>query len=86
MDSEKGYSLRVVNVIIYLDCLCNISREGNGDPLQWKLLLGAVHGLRIAMASLAIGFEACGLQQLWRTGSVIIVHGLSCSVACGDLK
>ena len=50
---------------------------------EWKLLFVALHGLLIAVASLVIGSQACGLQELWCTGSVIIVHGLSCSVACG---
>ena len=50
---------------------------------EWKLLFVALHGLLIAVASLVTGSEACRLQKLWRTGSVIIVLGLSCSVACG---
>ena len=31
------------------------------------------------------GFSSCGLraQKLWRAGSVVVIHGLSCSTACG---
>ena len=61
------------------------------------LLFIAVHGLFIAVASLVAeyGLQARGLQQLWHvgsvvvarglqsTGTVVVVHGLSCSVACG---
>ena len=61
------------------------------------LLFVAVCGLLIAVASLAVehGLQACGLQQLWHvgsvvvacglqsTGSVVVAHRLSCSTACG---
>ena len=49
-----------------------------GFLLQWLLLL------RI-MGSRRVGFSSCGAwaQQLWRVGSVVVVHGLSCSAACG---
>ena len=61
------------------------------------LLFVVVHGLLIAVASLVAehGLQACGLQQLWHVGSVLVAHrlqsagsvvvshGLSCSVACG---
>ena len=61
------------------------------------LLFVAVHGLLIAVASLVGEHElqARGLQQLWlaglvvvacglqSSGSVVVVHGLSCSAACG---
>ena len=60
-------------------------------------LFVAVRRLLIEVASLVAehGLQACGLQQLWymgsvvvarrlqSTGSVVVVHGLSCSVACG---
>ena len=51
---------------------------------HWMAFLVAAHGL-----------QACGLQQLWhvgsvvvahrlqRAGSVFVAHGLSCSAACG---
>ena len=41
--------------------------------LQWLLLMQS------------IGFGACGLQQLWtlEPGSIVVVHGLSCPLACG---
>ena len=31
------------------------------------------------------GFSGCGVwaQELWLAGSVVVVHGLSCSAACG---
>ena len=56
-----------------------------GFPL-WRPLFVSEHGL-----------QACGLQQLWHvgsvvlprglqsTGSVVVVPGLSCSTACGIL-
>ena len=60
------------------------------------LLFVAVHGLLIAVASLAaehgpqVGFSSCGTwaQQLCLTGSraqssAVVTHGLSCSTACG---
>ena len=49
------------------------------------LLFVAVHGLLTAVASLVAehGLQAHGLQQLWHAGSVVVVHGLSCSAACG---
>ena len=61
-----------------------------GFSLQWLLLLQST-------GSIDTGFSSCstraqqlwcassrvrGLQQLWRAGSVV-VHGLSCSAACG---
>ena len=58
-----------------------------------------VHGSRLLTAAAALVAEhrlqACGLQQLQRMGSVVVtpgfksvgsvvaVHGLSCSLACG---
>ena len=64
---------------------------------NWGLLFVAVHGLLIVVASLATehGLQVHGLQQLWHldsvvvarglqsTGSVVVAHGLSCSIACG---
>ena len=49
------------------------------------LLFVAVCRLLIEVASLAAehGLQACGLQQLWHVGSVVVVCWLSCSVACG---
>ena len=43
-----------------------------------------LHGLLTAVASFVAehGFWVCGLQQLHHVGSVTVVHGLSCSVAC----
>ena len=29
------------------------------------------------------GAHACGLQELWNTGLVVVIHGLSCSIAHG---
>ena len=64
---------------------------------KWGLLFIAVHRLLIAVASLVVKhrLQACGLQQLWHmgsvvvahglqsAGSVVVAHGLSCSAACG---
>ena len=64
---------------------------------EWGLLFIAVRRLLIAVASLVAehGLQAHRLQQLWHmgsvvvayglqsAGSVVVVHGLSCSVACG---
>ena len=53
-----------------------------GSSLRWLLLL-RVTGSRV-QASVVV---ACGLivviPRLYRTGSVVVVRGLSCSVACG---
>ena len=51
------------------------------------LLFIAVRRLLIVVASLIAehGLQAHGLQQLWHTGSVVVAHGLSCSMACGIL-
>ena len=64
---------------------------------EWGLLFVAVRELLSAVASFVAEhrLQARGLQQLWRTGSVVVVrglqstgsvvvaHGLSCSAACG---
>ena len=64
---------------------------------EWGLLVAAVRGLLLAVASLVaeLGLQAHGLQQLWLTGSVVVARGLqsagsvvvahrlSCSTACG---
>ena len=64
---------------------------------QRGLLFIAVRSLLIAVASPVAGhrLQACGLQQLWHAGSVVVAHGLqsagsvvvahglSCSAACG---
>ena len=49
--------------------------------------LVAVYRLLIEVASVlwSMGSRACRLQQLQHVGLVIVVHGLSCSVACGIL-
>ena len=63
------------------------------------LLFVVVCGLLIGVASLVAehGLQARGLQQLWHVasavvahrlqsaGSAVVVHGLSCSAACGNL-
>ena len=41
------------------------------------LLFGAVRGLLIAVASY------CGARALGARASVVVAHGLSCSLACG---
>ena len=64
---------------------------------EWGLLFVEVCGLLIVVASLVAEhrLQAHRLQQLWHvgsvvvacglqsTGSVVVAHGLSCSVACG---
>ena len=48
--------------------------------------LVAVPGLLIAVASLVEHrLQAHRLQQLQHVGSVVVAHGLSCSMACGIL-
>ena len=63
---------------------------------KWGLLFFVVRRLLTAVASLVVEqrLQACGLQQLWHvgsvvvacnlqsTGSVVVAHGLSCSTAC----
>ena len=75
-------------------CCCAQAFHGCGE---WGLLLVAVPGLLIAVASLVAGHGlwVLGLQQLqhtgsvvaahrlWSIGSVVLAHGLSCSLACG---
>ena len=44
-----------------------------------------VHRLLIVVASLVAEhrLEECRLQKLEHVGSVVVAHGLSCSMACG---
>ena len=48
------------------------------------LLFDTVHGIFIAVASLVVEhrLQVLGLQQLQRTGSVVVAHELSFSMAC----
>ena len=52
---------------------------------KWELLFIVVHGFLIAVASLvwSTGCGHIGFSTWWHTGSVVVEHGLSCSVACG---
>ena len=51
---------------------------------SWGYSLIEVHGLLIAVASLADhGLWGHGLQSSQHVDSVIVAHGLSCSRACG---
>ena len=50
-------------------CCCMWAFSSCGE---WGLLFVAEHGL-----------QAHGLQQLWHTGSAVVAHRLSCSMACG---
>ena len=64
---------------------------------EWGCSLVVVHGLLLAGASLVAGhrLQVLGLKQLWQVGSavaapgllstglVVVVHELSCSMACG---
>ena len=71
-----------------------------GSSLLCGLSLLAVHGLLVAVASLfcrAQALQIPGLQylqhtdsgvaapRLWSTGSVVVLHGFSCSSAFGIL-
>ena len=54
------------------------------------LLFTVVHSLLIAVASLGwstgsrcAGFSSCSMHALECVGSIDVVHGLSCSTACG---
>ena len=75
-------------------CCCMLAFSSCSEQ---GLLIVVVRGLLIAVASLVAehGLQACGLQQLWyagsvivawelqSTGSVVVVNRLSCSMACG---
>ena len=59
---------------------------------EWGLLFVGVRGLLIAVASLFEGHRLQGAQasvfvspRVWNTGSVVVVHRLSCSMVCGIL-
>ena len=79
--------------VLGLPC-CAWTFSGCGE---WGLLFVAVCGLLIVVASLVVehGLQARRLQQLQHVGSVVVahglqsagsgvvVHGVSCSVACG---
>ena len=58
------------------------SFQCTGFSLRWLLLLW-VTGSRVQVSVVV----ACGLivviPGLYSTGSVVVVHGLSCSAACG---
>ena len=75
-------------------CCCLWASSSCGE---WGLLFIAVRGLLITVDSLccgapalgaraavgvARGLSSCGLWAL-EPGSVVVVHGLSCSAACG---
>ena len=74
-------------------CCCTRAFSSCGER---GLLFVVVRGLLIAVPSLVErGLQVCSLQQLWyadsvavacglqSAGSVVVVHRLSCSVACG---
>ena len=77
---KKIFLFYVLAVLGLLCCSWSFSSCG-----KWGLLFVAVHGLLFAVASLVAEHElqACGFQQLWHTGSVVVACGLSCSTACG---
>ena len=54
---------------------------------EWELLFVAVRRLLIAVASLAAKhrLQACGIQQLWHTGSVVVAHGAQLLCGMWDL-
>ena len=85
-------------IFFFLAALClRCCTRAFSSCSKWGLLFVVVRSLFIAVASLVAehGLQACGLQQLWhvgsvvvarrlqRAGSVVVAHGLSCSVACG---
>ena len=45
-----------------------------GFSLQWRLIVGHRLCTRVSVVA---------ASELWSTGSVVLAHGLSCSVACG---
>ena len=63
-------------------CAWAFSSCGKQGPL-----LASVRGLLTAVAFPVAehGLQVHGLQQLRHVGSVVVAHGLSCSVACGIL-
>ena len=58
-----------------------------GFLLRWLLLLRSTGFRRACFSSVAREHHSCGLRalerRLLRAGSVVVAHGLSCSVACG---
>ena len=57
---------------------------------EQRLLFVVVRGLLITMASLFVEYRLQGTGSssncasgLWSTASIVVTHGLSCSVACG---
>ena len=95
---SKNKIIYIFNLFIYLWlCWVFVAVRGLSLVAGSGLLFVVVHGLLIAVASLVAehGLQACGLWQLWHTGSVVVArglqsagsmvaaHGLSCSAACG---
>ena len=60
----------------------NSSQQCMGFPLSWLLLLQSTGSRRVAEHRL----QARELQYLWHADSVVVVHGLSCSAACGIFR
>ena len=66
-----------------------ITAHGLSSCGEWGLLFVAVCGLLLTMERIAMHRRrhtgsvaaACGLQS---TGGVVVMHGLSCSEACGS--
>ena len=82
--AARGLSL-VAGSGVYSSLWCSVF------SLWWLLLLQSTGSRRMGFSSCSTqpqqlqhtGPRARGLQQLWRDGSVVVAHGLSCSVACG---
>ena len=54
-----------------------------GFSLQWLLLLWSTGSRRAGFSNCGSWASVVVVRGLWSTGSVVVVHGLSCSAACG---
>ena len=54
-----------------------------GFSLQWLLLLQSTGSRRVGFSRCDAWASVVVAHGLWSAGSVIVVHGLSCSAACG---
>ena len=54
-----------------------------GFSLQWLLLLQSTGSRRVGFSRCDAWASVVVAHGLWSAGSVIVVHGLSCSTACG---
>ena len=68
-------------------CWVFIAAQASSSRGEWEPLFIVVHELRIVVTCLVAGhqLEAQGLQLLPLGGSVVVAHGLNCSMARGIL-